>query len=299
MTPRLAFFASSPLRPLPARSAVAPRASSAPTSTPSTAGSSPSRRALLRLTFFGAFAPLLASPAAPAKAETVLGTSELLSMALTPYTAVNVVSAGILAYILYRMPRTASLAPVLFSSDLMRRFLAGFAFPSFKMSTNAAGLPKLGAESLMSKKAHGTCEKPVQDNLRWSVDQAVADRICCFNRHYAEHSGYYTLQAAYLADAKKATEENPITYYDSVTGKPLFVAPRGRSTEDYLKESAAHGWPSFRDEEVVWENMRCLQNGESVSVDGTHLGHNLPDRKGNRYCINLVSVAGRPLDGKM
>mmetsp|Transcript_3593 Transcript_3593/g.9332 ORF Transcript_3593/g.9332 Transcript_3593/m.9332 type:complete len:277 (-) Transcript_3593:275-1105(-) len=276
MTPRLAFFASSPLRPLPARSAVAPRASSAPTSTPSTAGSSPSRRALLRLTFFGAFAPLLASPAAPAKAETVLGTSELLSMALTPYTAVNVVSAGILAYILYR-----------------------FAFPSFKMSTNAAGLPKLGAESLMSKKAHGTCEKPVQDNLRWSVDQAVADRICCFNRHYAEHSGYYTLQAAYLADAKKATEENPITYYDSVTGKPLFVAPRGRSTEDYLKESAAHGWPSFRDEEVVWENMRCLQNGESVSVDGTHLGHNLPDRKGNRYCINLVSVAGRPLDGKM
>lgn len=23
-------------------------------------------------------------------------------------------------------------------------------------------------------------------------------------------------------------------------------------------------------------------------------GHNLPDRKGNRYCINLVSVAGQP-----
>jgi peptide methionine sulfoxide reductase MsrB len=32
--------------------------------------------------------------------------------------------------------------------------------------------------------------------------------------------------------------------------------------------------------------------GETVSVDGTHLGHNLPDRAGNRYCINLVSVAG-------
>jgi peptide methionine sulfoxide reductase MsrB len=31
-----------------------------------------------------------------------------------------------------------------------------------------------------------------------------------------------------------------------------------------------------------------------VSVDGTHLGHNLPDRRGNRYCINLVSIAGRP-----
>lgn len=55
------------------------------------------------------------------------------------------------------------------------------------------------------------------------------------------------------------------------------------------------GWPSFRDNEVVWDNVRVLKNsGETVSADGTHLGHNLPDRKGNRYCINLVSVAGSP-----
>ena len=32
-----------------------------------------------------------------------------------------------------------------------------------------------------------------------------------------------------------------------------------------------------------------------IFIIGTHLGHNLPDRK-NRYCINLVSVAGRPKD---
>ena len=96
---------------------------------------------------------------------------------------------------------------------------------------------------------------------------------------------YYSIQAA------KADE---ITFYDSVTGKPLFIAPRGRSMEDFIKESKSHGWPSFRDQEVVWENMRCLPNGESVSVDGTHLGHNLPDRNGNRYCINLVSVCGNP-----
>ena len=64
------------------------------------------------------------------------------------------------------------------------------------------------------------------------------------------------------------------------------------SYQEFLDESIAHGWPSFRDEEVVWENVRCLANGEAVSLVGTHLGHNLPDRKGNRYCINLVSVAG-------
>lgn len=46
----------------------------------------------------------------------------------------------------------------------------------------------------------------------------------------------------------------------------------------------------FRDQETNWEYVRCLANGEAVSVDGTHLGHNLPDGRGSRYCINLVSV---------
>ena len=45
---------------------------------------------------------------------------------------------------------------------------------------------------------------------------------------------------------------------------------------------------------VNWDFVRVLPNGECISVDGTHLGHNLPDGSGNRYCINLVSVAGRP-----
>ena len=53
----------------------------------------------------------------------------------------------------------------------------------------------------------------------------------------------------------------------------------------------------IRDSEVNWEYVRCLPDGECVSVDGTHLGHNLPDGSGNRYCINLVSVAGYPTDG--
>ena len=33
-------------------------------------------------------------------------------------------------------------------------------------------------------------------------------------------------------------------------GKALFIAPRGRSFEDFKAESLSHGWPSFRDEEV-------------------------------------------------
>jgi len=159
-------------------------------------------------------------------------------------------------------------------------------------------LPKTGGsmvlcdEDTMSKKAHGTTESPVQENLRWNVNRKEADRICSFNRHYAEYAGYWKT-TTFL---KEVSQTEPTVYYDSVTGKPLFVAPIGRTMEQFLAESDVHGWPSFRDREVVWENMRVLRtSGEAVSADGTHLGHNLPDRSGNRYCINLVSIAGRPV----
>ena len=39
-------------------------------------------------------------------------------------------------------------------------------------------------------------------------------------------------------------------------------------------------------EEVNWENVRCLPGGECVSVDGTHLGHNIPAAQ----CENLEEL---------
>ena len=154
--------------------------------------------------------------------------------------------------------------------------------------------PILGDESIMCKKAHGTSATPVMDNLRFGVDSKAADEICSFNRHYAEYAGYaWHTSLTWVAELTK-NKNSEMTYYDSVTSKPLFIAPYGRTTKDFLQESERHGWPSFRDNEVVWENVRCLKNGECVSVDGTHLGHNLPDSKGNRYCINLSSIAGNP-----
>ena len=126
------------------------------------------------------------------------------------------------------------------------------------------------------------------------------------------------------------TSDSTIVFYDVVTGKPLFEAPKGRSWSEFnearvrsfsrrkhsmfrftiaVKESKKHGWPSFRDEEVNQEYVRILPDGEAVSIDGTHLGHNLPDASGNRcsadydacdvisligYCINVVSVAAMP-----
>ena len=137
----------------------------------------------------------------------------------------------------------------------------------------------------------GTSATPVQKDLRWNCDAQTADRICNFNRHYAEFAGYWE-QTSFLKDESEASGE--ISFYDSNTGNELFTAPKGRSFEQFVKESRVHGWPSFRDDEVNWDYVRVLPDGEAVSVDGTHLGHNLPDKNGNRYCINLVSVAGRP-----
>ncbi|GAX16305.1 hypothetical protein FisN_35Hh003 [Fistulifera solaris] len=164
----------------------------------------------------------------------------------------------------------------------------------FSTNTNSQ-YPVIADESVMSKKAHGTSEKPVQKDLRWKCDYDTADRICNFNRHYAEFAGYWTT-TTFLDYCKEAAAagELPIKFYDSVTGELLFTAPVNRSLEDFLKESQKHGWPSFRDEEVNWDYVRCLRDGECVSTTGTHLGHNIPDKTGNRYCINLVSVAGQP-----
>lgn len=43
--------------------------------------------------------------------------------------------------------------------------------------------PVVGPETLMDKKAHGTCEKPVQENLRWSVDREVSGSKRIGQRH--------------------------------------------------------------------------------------------------------------------
>ena len=42
-----------------------------------------------------------------------------------------------------------------------------------------------------------------------------------------------------------AKEGKPITFCDSITDKPLFVAPLDHSAEDFIKESKIHGWSSF------------------------------------------------------
>jgi len=161
------------------------------------------------------------------------------------------------------------------------------------IDANVGGKIHYGDEDIMSPKEHGTSANPVQSDLLYGTNNKLADKISNFNRHFAENGGYF--QSTSFENTVMQAKD-PITFYDSVTGKALFVAPINRSAKEFISESKIHGWPSFRDEEVVWDNVRVLKrSGETVSVDGTHLGHNLPDRSGNRYCINLVSIAGKPV----
>jgi len=137
--------------------------------------------------------------------------------------------------------------------------------------------------------------------LGMTLDYELAERICCNNQHYAEPKGYLEWEpdVAFFRHLEEQPNFDANTtetiFYDSVCGLPLFIAPRGRSYEDFKKESIKHGWPSFRPEEMITENVILHQDGRMESKCLTHLGHNLPEGGEDRYCIDLVCIAGAPL----
>ena len=132
--------------------------------------------------------------------------------------------------------------------------------------------------------------------LRWGADRDAATRVGCKGNHKHEDKGSWEAtglpKAASRAEARNAT----ITFYETGSGKPLFVAPRNRTMEAFLQESRSLGWLSFRDAELVVANVRALRGtgGQMVSVDGMRLGVNRPDESASRYAISLVTIAGQP-----
>merc|ERR1719217_1646281 len=121
----------------------------------------------------------------------------------------------------------------------------------------------MGTEDMMSDKGtgHGTSTVPIQKDLRWNRDVETANRICNFNRHYAEYGGYWERATSFLQEESEASGE--ITFYDSNTGNPLFYGPRDRDWGAFVRESKAHGWPSFRDSEVNWDYVRVLRTASA------------------------------------
>mmetsp|Transcript_30101 Transcript_30101/g.55126 ORF Transcript_30101/g.55126 Transcript_30101/m.55126 type:complete len:200 (-) Transcript_30101:231-830(-) len=145
------------------------------------------------------------------------------------------------------------------------------------------------ATLLVLANAQDSCLQP---NLRFEADKLKEyESVCCqVPQSWAEPAG----SQDEIGFWEKLSPDEETTFYDSQCGKPLFVAPRGRSFAEWKRESQWHGWPSFRKEELVTENIIVREGGETVSSCGTHLGHNLPDEQGARYCIDLLCIAGKP-----
>lgn len=133
----------------------------------------------------------------------------------------------------------------------------------------------------------------VSTYLGSDLNYATAERICCNNHRWAEYRGY--LEAPEVDFFGRLDPAVETVFYDSVCGIPLFIAPRGRTFEEFKEESLHHGWPSFRPEELVSENVIIHDDGRMESRCLTHLGHNLPSGGVDRYCIDLVCMAGEPL----
>ena len=143
---------------------------------------------------------------------------------------------------------------------------------------------KYDSERIMYK-GKPSC-KLTSNTLKWNVVLKLARKICCNNRLNAEPKHSWELNTEFI---NWLHSSQPKIFYDSVNNLPLFKIQR--PIEEWIKESQVHGWPSFRDNEIYSkQNVRVLPNGEVVTPYGNHLGDNLPDNLGNRYCINLVSI---------
>merc|ERR1712012_545737 len=69
--------------------------------------------------------------------------------------------------------------------------------------------------------------------------------VCCDNARLAEPKGWYlreTEMENVLQANASALANTPFTFYDASCGLPLYQAPIGRSLNQFLAESGAHGW---------------------------------------------------------
>lgn len=181
-----------------------------------------------------------------------------------------------------------------YASNMIVKSRTSTALPALAMIVAAVALFSSSTSAAEQKQCFGYTPMPsIVSYLGATLSYSTAERICCNNHHYAEYKGYLAAPEVDLFGRLDAGNET--VFYDSVCGIPLFVAPRGRSFEEFKAESLKHGWPSFRPEEMIAENVIIHDDGRMESRCLTHLGHNLPEGGVDRYCIDLVCVAGSPL----
>merc|ERR1719162_2626559 len=154
-----------------------------------------------------------------------------------------------------------------------------------------------------------SCKAAVQTGLRYgisgrmdtfgggSAEENMAESICCDSRNKMRAEPRFLFEAPDI-QLFSLLDNGVTTFYDSVCGIPLFRAPVNRTLADFEADTNEHGWPSFRPEEVVQENVVTVSPGPTkpgmvTSKCGTHLGSYLPDARGPRWCMDLSCIAGK------
>lgn len=153
--------------------------------------------------------------------------------------------------------------------------------------------------------AYDSCTAAVQESLAFNIStrmdtfgggsaaESMAESVCCDLRNKLRAEPQF-LFAAPDIQLFENLDNGVHTFYDSVCGVPLFRAPMNRTLADFEADTNEHGWPSFRTEEVVLENVKTdAKTGLVTSSCGTHLGSYLPDAQGPRWCMDLSCIAGQ------
>merc|ERR1712113_687287 len=109
-------------------------------------------------------------------------------------------------------------------------------------SSKSGEYPIVGGEDIMKAKAHGTSEKPVMENLRYGCDFETADRICNFNRHYAEHSGYaFTNKISWVEELRKNPNQEVTTTTQSQANHSSLLHAEGQLRSSLMKVKSTDG----------------------------------------------------------
>lgn len=169
---------------------------------------------------------------------------------------------------------------------------ANFRQPTQWIPVPIAPGPVMGMNTWSSGSCAGYVQRPLRFGCSFAGD--LADAVCCHDADLNEPIGFFGRVGRPSGLFAQVDSFGVTTFYDSVCGKPLFRAPVNRSFAEWKAETGRHGWPSFRAEEIIQENLKMDSGGAVRSVCGTHLGNNLPDEFGDRYRINLLCIAGRP-----
>ncbi|GMH64423.1 hypothetical protein TrRE_jg6949, partial [Triparma retinervis] len=132
----------------------------------------------------------------------------------------------------------ASSGGVALSSDRANAFDPISFFAPYPAQAEGSSPIVYSDDSIMDKKEHGTTSIALDPSkLQYNVDPSLANKICSFNRHFAEPAGSFENNEAYMRAISNLKDGETLTFYDSVYNTPLFTAPVGRTKEEFLQES--------------------------------------------------------------